>query len=260
MKAIGIIPARLESSRFENKVLADICGKPMIQHVYEAAKKSVLLDNEVYITTDHPMIASAAEDFGATFIMTSSSHKSGTSRVAQAAQMIHDSREGGWLEEDDIVINIQSDEPLLASHSINMLADVMFKRPELSMATLAFRTRKDRLDDNTVKVVMDKDNYALYFSRALIPHGALVFYRHVGIYSYRVSFLKKYVELPDSQLEKDERLEQLKILENGYRILVLDCKHATHGVDTLEDLIVVRNIMKKNQIPTPQCAHRAVHP
>lgn len=252
MKAIGIIPARLESRRFEEKVLADICGKPMIQYVYEAAKKSTMLSESV-IATDSPKIERACKDFGATVIMTTSDHKSGTSRVAEVAKHM-------CLLPNDIVVNIQGDEPLIASYTIDMLADTMFKRKEEKMATMAFRTRKNRLDFNTVKVVIDSEGYAMYFSRALIPTGALVFWHHVGIYAYRFNFLLEYMNLPESNLEKEERLEQLKAMEYGHKIFVVDCKQETFGVDTLEDLVVVRKIMEKNIISPPKCNPYTVHP
>ncbi len=251
MKAVGIIPARLNSRRFDEKVLADICGKPMIQYVYEAAKKSTMLD-EVVIATDSPKIEKACKDFGATVIMTASDHKSGTSRVEEVAKHMA-------LAPKDIVVNIQADEPLLVPYTIDMLVNETFGRDE-EMSTMAFRTRKNRLDENTVKVAIDYAGYALYFSRSLIPSGALVFWHHVGIYAYQFSFLSEYVRLPDSNLEKEERLEQLKAMEYGHKIFVVDCKQEVHGVDTLEDLMVVKKTMEKSILPPQAFNASTIHP
>lgn len=244
MKTIGIIPARYLSTRFEGKILADLCGKPVIQHTWERARLSKLLD-ELIIATDDKRIFDAAKGFGAKVVLTSAAHKSGTDRLKEVVQSI----------EADTVVNIQGDEPLV---NPSMIDDVVFplqRDKTLVMATLCHRIKEleDLNDPNVVKVVFDKNGFALYFSRSAIPYlssleprtSSFYFYKHIGIYSYTKDFLFTITNLPQSKLEKLERLEQLRPLENGYKIKVVETKFDTVGIDTPEDLEKARSALLK---------------
>ena len=235
MNIIGIIPARYASTRFPGKPLADICGKPMIQHVYERAKKASSL-HDVLVATDDERIFSCVQSFGGQAVMTDSSLPNGTARCEQAARNY----------DADAVINIQGDEPLLDPRMIDEVAELL---ADDECSTLCSELTEDFWNPNIVKVVMSLDGHALYFSRSLIPYkrnaSPLPVYQHIGIYGYRTDFLKKYVSLPASPLSEAESLEQLKILEHGFRIRVkvTDCRGKSIGVDTTEDLEKVRKIM-----------------
>ncbi len=234
MRAIGVIPARYASVRFEGKVLADICGKPMIQHVWEAAKKAKTLD-EVLVACDDDRIYKAVVAFGAKAVMTARAHASGTERIAEAVSDI----------DVKIVVNIQGDEPLIHP---SMIEDATY--PLLNPAgSFPVTTLMKRIEDedeiadpNVVKVVVDKKGNALYFSRCPVPFvrddepGMRIHYKHIGLYAYTKDFLFTYKNLPVAKLEKLEKLEQLRILENGYPVRVLETKYDTIGVDTREDL------------------------
>lgn len=237
MNIIGIIPARYKSTRFPGKPLADICGKPMIRHVYERAKKSASL-REVLVATDDERILDCVNSFGGKAVMTDSDLPNGTARCEQALRL--------WGGQAEAVINIQGDEPLLDPRMIDEVAGLL---AEDECATLC-RELVDGLENpNTVKVVLSLDGHALYFSRSLIPYkrneSPLPFFQHIGIYGYSADFLKKYVSLPATPLSEAESLEQLKILEHGFRIRVkiTECSDASIGVDTPEDLEIVRKIM-----------------
>jgi 3-deoxy-manno-octulosonate cytidylyltransferase (CMP-KDO synthetase) len=233
--AIGIIPVRYGAQRFPGKPLASILGKPMVQHVYENARQAKLLEKLV-VATDDERILLAAESFGAEACLTSSGHTSGTERVAEVAAQY----------DYPIVINIQGDEPLLRGESIDRLVEAL-QQETVPMASLVHRTSDlSRLDDpNIVKVVMDAAGYALYFSRSPIPYQASNgFWEHIGIYGYQRNFLLQFQGLPDSRLEKTEKLEQLRALENGYRIKILETAYSTLSVDVPEDIIKVENIIK----------------
>lgn len=240
MKAIGVIPARYSSVRFEGKVLADLMGKPMIQHVWENAKKAKTLDGLV-VACDDDRIYKAVSDFGGSAVMTAKAHTSGTERIAEAVTDI-DVR---------LVVNIQADEPLIHPSMIDDVVYSLTNAPELSVATIMKRIEdeKEIPDANVVKVVVNKKGYALYFSRSPIPFvrkeepGMRVHYKHIGLYGYTKDFLFTYKNLPASKLEKLEQLEQLRILENGYPIRVIETKYETIGVDTREDLEKVRQWM-----------------
>ncbi|NLG98434.1 MAG: 3-deoxy-manno-octulosonate cytidylyltransferase [Chloroflexi bacterium] len=240
MKILGVIPARYGSTRLEGKPLKDICGKPMIQWVYERAKGSQLLD-EVVVATDDQRIVDAVEAFGGQVSLTSIDHKTGTDRIAEVARKYN----------ADIVVNIQGDEPLLDARMIDEAIQPLLDDPELKAATLCRPILSD--DDfqlpHVVKVVFDRNGNALYFSRSPIPyprkkegHRA---YEHIGIYVYRNDFLMEYVKLPQTPLELSESLEQLRILENGVRLKVVVTKYEYAGlsVDTAEDLERVRQII-----------------
>ncbi len=239
MKTIGIIPARYGSTRFPGKPLADILGKPMIQHVWERASQAKTLE-KVIIATDDERILKKAKEFGAEAVLTSPSLSSGTERVADAVKDL----------EVDIVANIQGDEPLIEPKAINEAIESLVNDPKIPMATLAYKTTKKEeiRDPNVVKVVFDKDNLALYFSRFPIPFSkeySSLFYKHLGLYIYRKEFLAKLIQLGPSPLEKIEGLEQLRVLASGYRIKVVETEYDSIGVDTPEDLERVRALVSK---------------
>lgn len=241
MRVIGVIPSRWGSTRFPGKSLYPICGKPLVQWVVEAVKRSRLLD-EVLVATDDVRIAEAVRGF-AKVAMTRPDHPSGTDRVAEAAQ----------AEDDDIVINIQGDEPLINPDLIDALASRMKADPGWAMATAAcpIRTRRDLEARTVVKVVVARDGGALYFSRLPIPCrrdgepdlGSGLYLRHLGIYAYRGAFLKRLVSEPPCALEKAESLEQLRALFLGGRIAVIQADELGVGVDTPEDVPVVERII-----------------
>lgn len=235
MKTVGIIPARLNSTRLPNKPLVDIHGKPMIQHVYERALKSNL-DN-VIVACDDEKVFDTVISFGGQASMTSRSHINGTTRIAEVAKKLT----------ADFIINIQGDEPLITAEVINDLLEEIDK--EVNVITLKHKLNCDHDIDNpnNVKVITDNNNYAIYFSRSRIPYNRNQFteyYKHIGIYGYKREFLLKYVNMPSTKLEMTESLEQLRILENGYKIKVIETEHSLLGVDTEEDLKVVRRILK----------------
>lgn len=234
MDVIGVIPARYSSSRFEGKVLAKISGKPVLQHVWERAKQARMLD-ELIIACDHELVRSAAEEFGANVIMTSKDHLCGTDRISEVVSPL----------EVKVVVNIQGDEPLVHPTMIDSVARALLENSSISMATVIKKIDQPQLinDPNVVKVVVDRNNFALYFSRAAIPCPASgseiktpLYYKHIGLYAYTKDFLYTYKHLPSSILEKVEKLEQLRVLEAGFRIKVIESKFDTVGVDTPEDL------------------------
>jgi len=236
--ATGIIPARYRSTRFPGKALAFILGKPLIQRVYEGAKRARLLD-QVIIATDDERIFQVARKFGAQVVMTSALHRSGTERVAEVARKI----------KTPIIINIQGDEPLIEGKMIDKLVKVLQDKSIL-MASLMARVSDLNLlaDSNRVKVVVDKKDYALYFSRSPLPFQASrFFYQHIGIYGFKRDFLLKLVRLQPSRLEKMEKLEQLRVLENGYRIKMVETDFLTLSVDLPQDIIKVEEILRKKE-------------
>jgi len=231
MRAIGIIPARWKASRFEGKILAMIAGKPLIQHVWERAKESHILE-DLIIATDSERVIKAAEMFGGKAVFTSKDQPSGTDRIAEVVNPV----------DVEVIVNIQGDEPLIHYSMIDNLAQTLLEDKSIPMATIIKKiTDKAELENpNVVKTVIDKDGYALYFSRFPIPYvredGSPVFYKHIGIYAYTKDFLFTYTNLPKSPLEEAEKLEQLRALENGYRIKTVETDFDTVGVDTPEDL------------------------
>ena len=242
MKILGIIPARYASTRFPGKPLADICGKPMIQHVYERALRSKSLCG-VLIATDDQRIFNAAESFGGQAVMTDSNLPNGTARCEQAARL--------YNKDIDAVINIQGDEPLLDPLMIDEVAELL---NACECSTLCSELEEDFDNPNIVKVVMSCDGHALYFSRSLIPYKRnqtdLKIYQHIGIYGYSFEFLKRYVKLPPTPLSEAESLEQLKILEHGYKIKIkpTSSKNKSLGVDTPDDLEKVRDIVRDAEV------------
>ena len=246
MEVIGVIPARYSSTRFEGKVLADILGKPMIQHVWERAKQAKSLD-DLIIACDDERVAEAAKGFGAKVVLTAKGHASGTDRIIEIVNPL----------EVRIVINIQGDEPLVHPTMIERVAQALLQDEKLAMATVMKKIENpdEVKNPDVVKVVADKNNFALYFSRAPIPFRARnselkspVYYKHIGLYAYTKDFLFIYRNLPVSNLEGAEKLEQLRVLEEGYRIKVLETKYDTIGVDTPQDLEKVRAYMESHKL------------
>ncbi|MCK8824276.1 3-deoxy-manno-octulosonate cytidylyltransferase [Fuchsiella alkaliacetigena] len=241
MEVVGIIPARYASTRLPGKPLVNINGKTMVEHVYRNSAQARVLDR-VIVATDDQRIKSTVEDFGGQALMTAPTHQTGTDRLAEAAAKL----------EAEIVVNIQGDEPLIKAEMIEEAVEPLLVDPTLQMATLKRELKEEErlTDPNLVKVVTDQEGDALYFSRARIPHNrgaAAKFYEHVGLYVYRRDFLLTFSELASTPLEKAESLEQLRALENGYRIKVVETEYTSIGVDTEEDLQLVREIMKGEQ-------------
>ncbi len=240
MRAIGIIPARYAATRFEGKVLADLCGKPVIQHVWENAKKARMLD-DLIIAADDERIIEQVQAFGGKAVFTAKAHPSGTDRLREIANPL----------DVEIVVNIQADEPLVQPSMIDELVRALVSDSGISMATLMKKIdNKDEIaNPNVVKVVVNKDNFALYFSRYPIPFykqsKPVLYYKHIGLYSYTKDFLFTFANLPPSFLEKAEGLEQLRALENGYKIKVLETTYETVGIDTPEDLAKAKKILTK---------------
>ncbi|MBT4804153.1 MAG: 3-deoxy-manno-octulosonate cytidylyltransferase [Legionellales bacterium] len=248
-----IIPVRYASTRLPGKPLLDIAGKPMIWHVYNRAVESGAVD--VVIATDNNKIADVARDFGAQVCMTSSDHMSGTERIAEAAEAL-------GYESDDIIVNLQGDEPLMPPSTIHQVANALDVHDSAKVSTIATELKDidDVFNPNIVKVVINKRGYSIYFSRAPIPWERENFssdpklmsaphYRHVGIYAYRVGFLQEYLKTIECDLEKYEMLEQLRILWNGGKIHVsITSETIPHGVDTAEDLENVNKILLKNNL------------
>ncbi len=244
MEAIGIIPARYGATRFEGKVLKDLCGKPVIQHVYERAKKAKMLD-DLIIAADDDRILKAVEAFGGKAVFTSKSHSTGTDRLTEVVNAI-DVR---------VVVNIQGDEPLINPLVIDDLVRSM-QDEDAVMSTVVKKSYspEEFHSRDVVKAIVSEDNHALYFSRSPLPTLLKpglpdhFFYKHIGIYAYNKDFLFTFKNLPPSYLEKNERLEQLRALEHGYRIKVIETKFETVGVDTPEDLERAKNILEKENL------------
>jgi 3-deoxy-manno-octulosonate cytidylyltransferase (CMP-KDO synthetase) len=246
-----VIPARYDSVRFPGKSLVDIHGKPMIQYVYESAVSSGA--DEVIIATDSTRIGMVAEEFGATVCMTLEEHDSGTDRIGEVVQKMD------WPD-DTVVVNLQGDEPLTPADIVSQVALDLIDHDDAVCATLctALKPGEDPADPNIVKVIFDNDGYALYFSRAAIPfqrdshaEHPLQYFRHIGLYAYRVSLLNDYSSLPVSVLEQHEKLEQLRLLSNGLRIHVAEALTLPGmGVDTPEDLERVKTALSAEAVTT----------
>ena len=247
MKAVGVIPARYPSVRFEGKVLAGINGRPMIQHVWENAKKAKALD-DLIVACDDERIIKTVRGFGGKAVMTAKGHGSGTERVTEVVADL-DVR---------VVVNIQADEPLIHPSMIDDVAYPLLNDPGLVCATLMKRIEHEEeiADPNVVKVVVGKKGNALYFSRCPVPFvrddepGMRVHYKHIGLYAYTKDFLFTYKKMSPTKLEQLEKLEQLRILEHGLPIRVMETKHESIGVDTREDLervCALLNIKSKAQ-------------
>jgi 3-deoxy-manno-octulosonate cytidylyltransferase (CMP-KDO synthetase) len=241
-----VIPARYASARLPGKPLLDIAGKPMVVRVAGQAAKSGA--SEIVIATDFEKIVTVAKEHGLNAVMTRINHTSGTDRIAEVAQML------GWAD-DEIVVNVQGDEPLIDPRLIQEVAAHLANSKDAVMATAchAIHDEASMINPNIVKVVLDANGNALYFSRAPIPYprddvykANIQAHRHIGIYAYRVGFLKKYANLAVTELEKIESLEQLRVLHHGYKIGVTITQNApASGVDTQEDLDYVRSVWKE---------------
>ncbi|MEM0492464.1 MAG: 3-deoxy-manno-octulosonate cytidylyltransferase [Candidatus Thermoplasmatota archaeon] len=239
-KVVCVIPARYRSTRFPGKPLVEICGKSMIQRVYEQAMKSSLID-EIYIATDDKRIKDKAESFGAKVIMTSEHHRCGTDRIAEAIQHIP----------GDIIINVQGDEPLIEPDALDSVIKPMLNNPTLKMATLItpITDKSEYMNPNVAKVTIDKNNYILYCSRSLIPYSRdgdeTTIFKQIGVYVYRRDFLIEFSKMVETPYEKVEKLEQLRALENGYRIKAVETSYQPVGVDIPDDVKKVEKILKK---------------
>ncbi len=240
MRTLCVIPARYASTRLPGKPLADICGKPMICRVLERARCARKPD-KVIVATDDERICDAVRAEGGEALMTRTDHLTGTDRLAEVAEA---------YPAVDLIVNVQGDEPLIEPSLIDDLIAPFEMDENLPMATVMTRMEdaEEQLDPNNVKVVVDKLGYALYFSRSLVPYpraAAGPVYKHIGIYAYRRDFLLRYARLEPTPLEKAESLEQLRALENGYgiRVLETDCRFV--GVDTAEDLALVNKLYRE---------------
>lgn len=235
MRIACIIPARYGSTRLPGKPLLDLGGKSLIARVYERATQAKIPEM-VMVATEHESIVQEVEGFGGHVVMTSATHVTGTDRLAEVAAR---------YPEYDVIINVQGDEPMIDPELIDRLALVMQERPDLSMATVAAPLREaDYQNPNAVKVVLNCQGDAMYFSRSLIPWPRKEFVnqprKHIGIYAYRRDFLQQFAQMPPTPLEQTESLEQLRALENGFRIGVINTDQELIGIDTLEDLLRAR--------------------
>ncbi|GBC61072.1 3-deoxy-manno-octulosonate cytidylyltransferase [Desulfonema ishimotonii] len=244
MKIIVVIPARYGSTRFEGKPLALIAGKPMIRRVYEASKAAENI-NDVIVATDDTRILDAVEAFGGKGMITSRTNRSGTDRAGEVAERL-------GLAPDDIVINVQGDQPLLEPKCLEQVIQPFFSEPGAEMSTLAFRiiNPEEITNPKHVKTVFDEQGNALYFSRSPIPFGReadVVFdtYKHLGIYAYTRQFLETYKALPEGRLEAIEKLEQLRVLEYGYRISVVVTEYNSPEVDLPEDIGIIEKLLEQ---------------
>lgn len=240
MKILCVIPARYASTRLPGKPLADIVGKPMIQHVYERSAQATI-PQQVVVATDDEKVFQAVQQFGGKVVMTSSEHQTGTDRLAEVARK---------YAEVDVIINVQGDEPLIDPKVIDELAQEFLNDTALQMASvMSIMDTEDYQNPNAVKVVTDLNNNALYFSRSLLPYprvaGKANVYKHIGIYAYKKDFLLKFAKLEPTPLEQSESLEQLRALENGYKIKMIKTKSKFIGVDSIEDLQTVNELLRK---------------
>ncbi|EAT60088.1 3-deoxy-manno-octulosonate cytidylyltransferase [Chlorobium ferrooxidans] len=242
MKAVILIPARLDSSRLEKKMLADLEGEPLIVRTWRQALKSRLAAR-VVVATDSQEIASVLEERGAEVVMTSPSARCGTERIAEAARVT-----GG-----DVFVNLQGDEPLISPENIDLALQPFFSANPPDCSTLVFPMQPDERrqieDPHVVKVVMDRKGFALFFSRSPIPYTrtkmpTTTFYRHIGLYAFSADVLEQFAALQPSMLEEEESLEQLRLLENGFRIRCITTSVDNPGVNTPEELEQVRAIIR----------------
>jgi len=244
MRIVGIIPVRYGSTRYPGKPLALLLGKPMVQWVWEEARK-VKFFNDLIIATDDQRILEKAKKFGAQVMMTAKKWRSGTERCVEVAKKIS----------ADLIVYLQGDEPLILAKTIEKVVGIAKRERSVFLTTAAvkIKSRNEILDENMVKIVCDRNGYALYFSRASIPYpqGGMFedhsFYKHIGIFVYPRESLLKFVTLPGGTLEKIENLEQLRILEHGFKIRIVLVKEDTHSVETPVDLSLVEKILEKRR-------------
>jgi 3-deoxy-manno-octulosonate cytidylyltransferase (CMP-KDO synthetase) len=242
MKIVAIIPSRYGSSRFDGKPLALICGKPMICHVYERTARAEQI-SDVFVATDDARIFNAVNAFGGKALMTGEKNRSGTDRAAEAADMLN-------LAPEDIIVNIQGDQPLINPRCIDDVITPLVNTPDIGMTTLAFKIINPReiTDPKDVKVTFDRNGFALYFSRASIPFGrdiSTIFdtYKHLGVYAYTRRFLEIFRNLPEGILENIEKLEQLRALEYGYKIKVVITEYDSPEVDLPSDIARIETLL-----------------
>ncbi len=242
MNTFAIIPSRFGSTRFPGKPLANISGKPMIQWVYENVSKAEVLD-AIYVATDDKRIFNCVESFGGKALMTASTHTCGTDRLAECAGILK-------LNDDDIVLNIQGDEPLINPKMVMDLFST-FEDPDVYMGTLKklIENEEELNNPNVVKVISDVKGDAIYFSRYCIPYERdgkkANHYKHIGAYAYKTWFLKEYSKMEKTELEKSESLEQLRVIENGLKIRVKETMYQTVGVDTPEQIEMVEKELRE---------------
>ncbi len=231
-KAIALIPARLGSTRFPGKVLAAETGRPLIRHVVDAAARAALVER-VVVATDDQRVHDAVAAFGGQVVMTSNAHHNGTSRLAEAAAVL-------GLDDEALVVNVQGDEPEIEGGVIDAAVEsLLASGADVSTVASPFREDEDPADPNIVKVVLRRDSTAMYFSRSLVPHARpggvpAAPLKHIGLYAYRAAFLHRYATLVETPLEQSEMLEQLRVLEHGYRVAVAVREVHTTGIDTPE--------------------------
>jgi len=243
MRKVIIIPARYGSTRFPGKPLALLWGKTIIRHVYERALASEI--EEIYVATDDERIFNEVISFGGKAILTSKEHTCGTERVAEAVNIL-------GLDEEDLIINLQADQPLFPSEYFSLLIKPLLFSSDIHMSTLAtpIKNLKDLENPNRVKVVLDKEGRALYFSRSSIPYFVPsgkepLYLKHIGVYAYTKGFLDKFIHLPPGDLEVSEKLEQLRALEYGYKIAVTVVPKEVPEVDTPEDLEYIKTLKEE---------------
>ena len=244
MKVIAMIPARYGATRFPAKLMQDLCGKPVIVHTYQRVKNTQLFD-EVYVVTDDDRIEKAISEVGGRVIRSKKEHNSGSDRLAEASQDLP----------VDIIVNVQGDEPFTNKENLEKVIDIFAKDVDktVDVASLmeVITEPEEIANPNNVKVVVNRQNEALYFSRSVIPYqradvGA-PYYKHIGIYAYRKAALQRFTELPPSLLEETEKLEQLRYLENGYKIRLALTNIPTIGIDTPDDLEKARIRLSKKE-------------
>ena len=241
MKFLGVIPSRYASTRSAGNPLKDLCGHTLTERESKRTKLSNL--DEVVVATDDERIYKEVERFGGKAILTSKEHENGTSRIAEVCTK---------YEDYDVIVNVQGDEPLIEPEMINSIINSFKEDDTISMSTLKYKidTMEEIENPNYVKVITDKKGYALYFSRSVIPYPRKLdiqnYYKHVGIYGYKRDFVVEYAKMEPTPLELSESLEQLRALENGYRIKVMETPYKIIGVDTQEELEKVREYIKEN--------------
>ena len=246
MKLIAMIPARYGATRFPAKLMQDLCGKPVIVHTYQRVADTNLFD-QVYVVTDDDRIENAIREVGGKVIRSQKEHNSGSDRLAEASKDL----------EVDIIVNVQGDEPFTDKENLQKVIDIFANDPQKNIAVASLMERITHPDDianpNNVKVVVNKFNEALYFSRSVIPfprdtNTKVPYYKHIGIYAYRKDALQQFTQLPPSLLEETEKLEQLRYLENGFKIRLAVTDIPTIGIDTPEDLEKARQRLSKYRI------------
>jgi 3-deoxy-manno-octulosonate cytidylyltransferase (CMP-KDO synthetase) len=242
-RVLAVIPARYGSTRFPGKIIQPLAGKPLVQHTYERTMRARHV-TEVVVATDDERVVEALAPYGTPTVMTSPDHATGTDRIAEVAQG----------RDESIIVNVQGDEPMIDPRTVDKVIEPLFTRPDVVMSTAKHRIEDtgEARNPNMVKVVCDETGLALYFSRAPIPfirdavdaQGGPVYWQHIGIYVYRREFLLRYASMPQTPLEQLEKLEQLRALEGGYKIAVVETAHKSIGVDVLEDYECVRALLE----------------